>query len=183
MDTTPEQVGMPLQSQHAEAGAARAEIPPPPAIVSEAGAAGMGSVDQIRDIIFGGQMRDYDKRFASLEERLGREVAALRDDTNRRFDALQAFMRQELDNLGQRLSHEQETRAQTMQTQGHELRQQLAEQGQQLTSEIVRRFDDLSASLDRQASSLRHEKTDRATLATLLTEVAQRLAADPHHGG
>ena len=29
-----------------------------------------GNVDKIRDILFGSQMRDYDRRFSTLEERL-----------------------------------------------------------------------------------------------------------------
>ncbi len=87
-------------------------------------------------------------------------------------------MREALDNIGQRLSAEQETRTTTVQTLGHELGRQLSDQGQQITSELARRFDELSASLERQAGALRHEKTDRATLAALLTEMAQRL-----HGG
>ena len=33
-----------------------------------------GNVDKIREILFGGQMRAYDKRFSRLEERLTKEV-------------------------------------------------------------------------------------------------------------
>ena len=40
------------------------------AVVSDDGASG-GSVDKIRDILFGAQMREYDRRFARLEDRLG----------------------------------------------------------------------------------------------------------------
>ena len=35
-----------------------------------------GSVDKIRDILFGAQMRDYDRRFTRLEERLLKEATA-----------------------------------------------------------------------------------------------------------
>jgi len=42
-----------------------------------------GNVDQIRDIIFGAQMRDYEKRFIRLEERLLSESDSLRGETNR----------------------------------------------------------------------------------------------------
>ena len=40
----------------------------------------IGSVDKIRDIIFGNQMRDYDTRFSRLEERLIGEVKDLREE-------------------------------------------------------------------------------------------------------
>ena len=38
------------------------------------GAAG-GNLDKVRDLLFGGQMRDYDRKFARLEERLVKETA------------------------------------------------------------------------------------------------------------
>ena len=46
-------------------------------------AANEGNVDQIRDILFGGQMRDYERRFEELEERMKRET-----ERNRRLQAL-----------------------------------------------------------------------------------------------
>ena len=38
------------------------------------------SVDKIRDILFGSQMRDYDKRFTRLEERLSQDAITLREE-------------------------------------------------------------------------------------------------------
>ena len=54
------------------------------------------NVDKIRDILFGSQMRDYDKRFVRLEERLAKAADALRDDLKKRFDSLEAFVQQEV---------------------------------------------------------------------------------------
>ena len=36
---------------------------------------GAGNVDKIRDILFGSQMRDYETRFARLEETLAKEIS------------------------------------------------------------------------------------------------------------
>src|SRR6266478_1214002 len=47
-----------------------------------------GHVDQIRDIIFGGQMRDYEQRFKKLEERLTQQAAELSEDLQKRAEAL-----------------------------------------------------------------------------------------------
>lgn len=178
MDPTLDQIGTTLDAQTSEAGAAHVEHHSP----STAGVHGgetdsgeSGSVDKIRDILFGVQMRDYDRRFAGVEERLSRELATLRDETAQRFEALQNSLREGLDALHNRLNGEQQTRGDSLQSLGNDLRRQLSEQGHQISSELVRRFDELSASLERQAGSLRHEKTDRATLAALLTEMAQRL--------
>ena len=46
------------------------------------------NVDKIRDILFGSQMRDYEKRFSRLEERLTKAQDTLREDLKKRFDAL-----------------------------------------------------------------------------------------------
>ena len=74
-----------------------------------------GNIDKIRDILFGGQMRDYERRFTRLEERLMKESTDLRDDTRRRFDALEAFIKHELEELGERLQTEQRTRDESVQ--------------------------------------------------------------------
>ena len=47
-----------------------------------------GNLDKVRNILFGAQSRDYERRFARLEERLAKETADLRDDMRRRFDSL-----------------------------------------------------------------------------------------------
>src|ERR1700749_3579611 len=46
---------------------------------------GAGNVDKIRDILFGSQMRDYESRFARLEEALVKETAEIRETSRRRF--------------------------------------------------------------------------------------------------
>jgi hypothetical protein len=50
------------------------------------------NVDKIRDIIFGSQMRDYEKRLSRLDERLTADALALREDTKKRIDTLEAFV-------------------------------------------------------------------------------------------
>src|SRR5688572_16789966 len=70
----------------------------------------MGNIDKIRDILFGGQMRDYDRRFSRVEEQLVKESLELREDTRKRFEALEAFVKAELAALTDRLQAEQRTR-------------------------------------------------------------------------
>jgi len=72
--------------------------------------AGAGNVDKIRDILFGTQMRDYEQRFARLEETLLREAADLRESTRKRFDALESYMRKEFEALESRLKSERDER-------------------------------------------------------------------------
>src|SRR5665213_1982579 len=53
---------------------------------------GAGNVDKIRDILFGSQMRDYEARFARLEETLVKETVEIRETNRRRFDQLETYI-------------------------------------------------------------------------------------------
>src|SRR5580698_8148983 len=80
------------------------------------------NVDKIRDILFGTQMRDYDKRFGRLEERLAKAADALRDDLKKRFDSLESFVQQEVDSLQQRLKTEKSERVDALKELTREMR-------------------------------------------------------------
>ncbi len=167
---------------------------------SSAPTAESGNVDKIREILFGGQMRDYDKRFTRLEERLLKESAELRDDSRRSVEALETFVKSEFEALANRLQAEQQSREGSVQAVSRELhdairsldskltqfynqnsdtqrdlRQQLLDQSKSLNEEIRRKHDDVSATLARELAQLNHEKTDRASLSALFTELALRL--------
>lgn len=162
--------------------------------------AGGASIDKVRDILFGAQMRDYDRRFGRLEERLLKETSDLKDDVRKRLAALEQYVKQELEALGERLSAERADREGSTKTLGQELRetaqafdkktasmddqsarsqrdlrQQLLEQQQRLTDELQSRHEELLATLNRESTELRDEKADRAALASLFTEMALRL--------
>lgn len=163
----------------------------------------MGNIDKIREIIFGGNMREYDRRFSRVEEQLVKESLELREDTRKRFEALEAFIKAELAALTDRLQAEQRTRddavsglwrgvhessqalsaklgeAQEQTARAHsELRQQILVQSKDLNEEMRRRQDDVMALIQREVADLNHGKTDRSSLATLLTEMAMRLNND-----
>ena len=158
------------------------------------------NIDKIREILFGVQMRDYEKRFSRLEERLLKESSDLRDDTRKRFDALESFVKTEFETLSERLLAEQRNRDESDQNLSRELqdtgkslerklaqfdeqttraqrelRQQILDQSKNLSDEIRQKADELSALLDRQVAELGNAKTDRAALAGLFSEVALRL--------
>jgi len=159
-----------------------------------------GNVDQIRDIIFGAQMRDYEKRFSRLEERVLNEATLLRSEISSRLDALESYIKQEIGSVLDQLSIERGereddtrhasdelskksseaekklTQLQTSMNQGQsELRESLLKQSKSLSSDIQMVRDTLSSSLDRSVEELRDDKADRKALADMFTEVAMRL--------
>lgn len=159
-----------------------------------------GNLDKVREILFGGQMRDNERRFARLEERLTRETADLRDDLRKRLAALEQFTRDELSALSDRLRQEHEERADGQRDLAQELRdaakafekktaqiddqlaraqrdlrQQLLDLQQNLTDDLKHKADEVMARLAQESGELRNDKADRSTIASLLTEMAMRL--------
>ena len=79
------------------------QTPPQP----NGGFAGGQDIGTIRDILFGAQMRDYDTRFAQLEQHLQNQVKQLTEQLNTRFDQLEALVQQEVATLNARMDKDQ----------------------------------------------------------------------------
>ena len=162
-----------------------------------------GNLDKVRDLLFGGQMRDYDRKFARLEERLVKETSELREEVKKRLGALESYMKSEVESLSDRLKAEQDSRSASAKDLARELRetaqqfeqktsqlddlvartqrelrQQLHAQTQELAEDIRQRVEDVLARVAREAHDLRTEKADRGALAALLTEMAMRLTGE-----
>lgn len=161
---------------------------------------GGGNLDKVRDILFGGQMRDYEKRFNRLEDRLIKECSNIREDIKKRLDSLETYIMQEVEALNEGLKAEQSQRdetskeiaqelkdttktlekkigqldEQTSQKQ-RELRQQILDQSKSLDDDMRQKYESILAVIEREVQELRSDKTDRSTLAALLTQVAMRL--------
>jgi hypothetical protein len=171
--------------------------------LTAADAAGGSNIDQLRDIIFGGQMREYERRFARMEERLANDLTAVRDEVRDRCATLERYMHDELESLTVELRANQQSRAveerrlsesigdtakateeriaalnELVGRQYRELRAQLLEQTKAITDDIQRRHADLLALVERDAAELRDGKADRTALSALFIEVALRLRGE-----
>ncbi|BBD60290.1 hypothetical protein NIES2109_30870 [Nostoc sp. HK-01] len=161
------------------------------------------SLDKVRDILFGSQIRDVDKRFARLEDRLVSELVNMRDETRKRLDALESYVRQEVDSLTQQLKKEQLERDAMMRSHSEEqkninlslenkiaqvdeqtsnrqreLREQILTQSKNLQDDLQQKYEEIITVLTRETQELQKEKTDRSKLAALFTELAIRLNTD-----
>ena len=158
------------------------------------------SLDQVRDILFGGQMRMVDARLRSLEERIVLEQTTLRNDLIRKITELEEASKKEFAAHADRLSTERAKRADDLKALSVELkeslknlerrhvkfeeatsladsevRDQLMKHSAAFSAELARTSERLTTELDRAASSLRADKVDTTTLAATLTEMATRL--------
>ena len=162
-----------------------------------------GNVDKIREIIFGGHMRDYDQRFLRLEARLVKDGADLREETKRRFDVLEMFIKREFEALAERLQIEQRHREEQVQGLSRtltetgqalegklvqldehsaraqrDLRQQILDQSRSLSEEIHRKHAEMTTAVEREVANLNQDKPSRSHLASMFSELAARLNGD-----
>ena len=176
------------------------ELPLPSTKGDGAGPEAAGNVDKIRDILFGSQMRDYDKKFGRFEERLAGETAELREEMKRRFASLEAYVKNEVTALADQLKVEKGERGEADKDLGRELkesvkawekkasqieeqttkalrdlRQHVLEEAKRLGEDMEQKHKALSAALEKESQELRASLTDRLALADLFSEVSLRL--------
>ena len=159
------------------------------------------SLDKVRDILFGGQMRTVETRLRGLEERLQQEQKAQRNDLTRRIAEVEEAAKKELAIQAERLSTERAKRLDDVKALATEfkdalkslerrhqkleesasladadLRDQLMKNSAALSAELSRTADRLTTALEGAVTSLRADKVDTTTLTHTFTEMATRLA-------
>lgn len=190
----------------------KAEIPEP--AVSKNPTPGMGNdiaevgnMDKIRDILFGNQAKDYEKRFVAMENRLSQEAGALKEELLKRIDALEVYIKQEIKDINLRIKNESNERAdslkiiqnelkqgvevlnkklaleeETLAKKSTELRDQILDQSKQLSEEILSKYDHASKNLKQTAQDLDDAKVNRSDLSGFFLELAMRLSNEENTG-
>ena len=164
------------------------------------------SIEQVRDLLFGGQMRMVDARIQSLDERLAHEASAMRTDFERQISDLDGSMKKELARHAERLVAERNKRVEDLKTLNAELRESLkmlekrhqtleeaagladaelrdhlVKQAASFSNDLTRTSERISSELDRITTALQNEKLDSAAIVAGLTDLAGKLsgAAQP----
>lgn len=160
---------------------------------------GSGNIEQIRDILFGKHIKDFDKRFARLEQNLLNELANTRDETKKIFSTLENFTKNEIRTITDQIKNEQKKREESddkldsdikaflkrfnefqeeMLKFQREIREQLLSQSNTLTDEMARQRNEIMRHVNNAIDELQYNKTDRNTLASLFNEIAFRLSGE-----
>jgi hypothetical protein len=160
-------------------------------------------VDKIRDLLFGNQMQDYDRRFSKLEERFHLRFKEIESDTARNLTAFESNAKKQIDSLANQIREEKDVRSDADKETDRTLREQhqslekrlrsisdqlnqlerdtadrLTQEAQTLRDEIKRRNEDTQHTLEKMFAELANVKTDRNLLAGLFVEVAKCLNQD-----
>ena len=166
----------------------------------ESGASDAVGVDKIRDLLFGNQMQDYDRRFSKLEERFSQRFKDVESEAKRNLEAYESNSKKQVELLAAQLRNEKEARAeadkeidrnlreqnQALEKQVRALSDQLSEldrdvadrisrSDQLLRDEIKQKVEGVQLLIEKMFSDLSNVKTDRNLLAGLFIEVAKCL--------
>ena len=161
------------------------------------------SLDKVRDILFGGQMRAVESRLQGLEERLMREQAVIRSDFDKRLADLDASAKRDAQTLGDRLNAERTKRTEELKALSAEIkeilrslekrhvkleelsgladaeiRDQILQQSRAIGAEIERLSQRVSTDLNREVASLRNDKTDVSAIVGVFSDMATRLGGE-----
>jgi hypothetical protein len=170
--------------------------------VEQAAEIGAEGIDQVRDILFGAQMRTVDRRLAQLETRFQKELETANKNLSKQIADVDARLKKQGESLGERLKAESAKRTEEVKAlrsemskglkdlergiakldeatakADAELRDQMLALGKTLSDDIRGLSERLSADIDRYTHELRSEKTDISSLVELYTDMAKRLAA------
>ena len=160
-----------------------------------------GHIDKIRDILFGRQMADYEKRFKQLEDRITSQIDALRQESDGQLKTIKDLFQKQNDQLTERLKDEQSERGQegkalsreiaraekafskaidtlsAQQTQDvASLREQLSALSNELSDELHIQQIEAARNLEQAAGELDDAKLARTALSQMLMEMAGRLS-------
>jgi hypothetical protein len=157
-------------------------------------------VEKIRELLFGNQMQDYDRRFAVLDERYQQKLRDVESEAARSLSNLETMIKKQLESVANQFREEQNLRAdadkelermlrehtQALEKRFSQMSDQLARleresaehlshEAQSLREDIKRRNDDARDTMERMFAELGNVKTDRNLLAGLFVEIAKCL--------
>jgi paraquat-inducible protein B len=162
--------------------------------------AGDNKMDQIRELMFGGVVRDFDRRIKEVSDRMESELARLAADYEKRVAALEARLDPQIDRLNAQLRQETAARtsalddvdmrfSQAQRTQRSEINAVLQQHEDSANAAEARARDALAQADQRTQAALQAvrdalastrnelggQKLAREDLADLMAEVALRL--------
>lgn len=160
----------------------------------------LGNIDQIRDIIFGPQLREYDNRFEKIESEISLLQQEMRDridqvktvvstELRSAFDSLEkklrsislsyqeeiSDLRQQVDRVNKKFTNAVEALDQNVDNQTSSLRQELTESRTKLQEDVRTLRSQVFEELERRLSSMRDTKVSKDDVAEILFEMGMRL--------
>lgn len=165
------------------------------------------SLEKVREILFGNQVRTFDRQIEQVADRLSSDLAASRQESQQRYDALERFVKEELSRLDKKLTSELKsltrdtnkieeslgkslTRVQggvekkiesvkeKIDSNDRRVREHILDEVNSLHEAVGRQHEELSRAIHSAVSDLASDKASRTNLALLFNEMAVRLSEE-----
>lgn len=169
-------------------------------VSSEFEVQGVDSVDKIRDILFGNQMRDFDRKFELFEKHISNDLDRLRQENNLQIESLQNYVESEFEILSSKLALEEKNRIEeqddldasinrnvkqidkkisdvsnAIESQSREVNQKVLKLSQDFSSELKNQIEVTRQRLDDFKQDLSCGKVDKVVLAEALNAIALQI--------
>lgn len=160
------------------------------------------SLEKVRDILIGAQVREIEGRIRNLEQRLREEQESTRARLERRMSELESIVRREMQLFDERIAGERRRRGEEFQLladevresigsltslrdrfeensnrASDELREEMLQHSADMATRIALLTEWLSSEMQRQFEELRATSIDSASMSNLFSEMAARLGA------
>ncbi len=116
--------------------------------VSDSGQPETASMEQVRELLFGAQLKDMEIRFQRQEERFVRDVADAKDALRKRIDSLENFMSSEVTSILTRIKEEQKERDQSIKTEQRERAEYIKTEQRERVENIAKLASDLASAIE-----------------------------------
>ena len=155
-----------------------------------------GSIDQIREILFGATQREHEARSGQLEKRIQRgqaeaaeRVTMLQASIERQLEKLSADLTSRLDQLAQRIDEAEAAAKRDTAAAAKDLSEQISALDKRLSGDLrdqgeslEQKIEDLRSEMTTATDRLEQEKTGKLNLGDYLMEIGMRLKGDPGLG-
>lgn len=160
----------------------------------------LGNIDQIRDIIFGSQLREYNNRFDQIES----DLSIINQDLQDRIEHTKNFLageikvsveslekklkllaahqqedmvdvKQQMDRLNRKFSNSLQSLDEAIDTQTNAVREELTQTRHQLQEDVHNLKNLVVEELERRFSLLKNSKVSKDDMAEILFELGMRL--------
>ena len=105
-------------------------------------------MEQVRELLFGAQLKDMETRFKRQEERFLREMADTRDALKTRLDSLENFMKSETSSTLHRLKEEQGEREETLKAEQRERSEGFKSEQRERSEAVAQVMKELGSSVE-----------------------------------
>ena len=116
--------------------------------VTDSGQPETASMEQVRELLFGAQLKDMEIRFQRQEERFVRDVADAKDALRKRIDSLENFMTSEVNSILARIKEEQKERDQSIKTEQRERAEYIKTEQRERIENVAKLASDLASAVE-----------------------------------